>query len=275
MTDSEMESLVDSAVNPDSDNGIIADQQLEVPTMQENNTRSLDEEATQRFSSASWFKKIQDFDITLAGLGGIGSWTALLLARLRPYCISIYDGDNVESVNLAGQFYGTDSEGMNKATAMAKFINSNSHYYVHSYNENFTEGSHVSPIMICGFDSMRARKVFFNEWLSFVHLYSDEVKSGCLFIDGRLSADELQIFCITGNDKTAIKLYQTKYLFDDSEAAPTICSFKQTAFMANMIAGLIVNCLVNFANNLVDEIEKTVPFRVEYNSDLMLLDVRM
>ena len=42
------------------------------------------DEATSRFSGAIWYSAIQSKIITLAGVGGIGSYVGFLLARLKP-----------------------------------------------------------------------------------------------------------------------------------------------------------------------------------------------
>ena len=72
------------------------------PTIPESAITRLLDESTSRFSSAEWFEKVKTKDITLAGLGGIGSWTALLFGRLKPNSITIYDFDTVDTINVAG-----------------------------------------------------------------------------------------------------------------------------------------------------------------------------
>lgn len=60
------------------------------------------------------------------------------------------------------------------------------------------------------------------------------------------------------------------YLFSDFEADPTVCSYKQTTFMANMIGSVIVNLFVNFiANKCNPLIDRDLPFYTEYNAETM------
>ena len=47
------------------------------------------DEATSRFSGAIWYSAIQSKTITLAGVGGIGSYVGFLLARLNIYMTQI------------------------------------------------------------------------------------------------------------------------------------------------------------------------------------------
>lgn len=93
-----------------------------------------------------------------------------------------------------------------------------------------------------------------------------------------MAAEEFQILSIQGDDERAIKEYQEKWLFSDDEAEATICSYKQTTFMANMIASMMVNVFVNFAANLSDPapiIPRDIPFFISYSADTMFTKIEM
>lgn len=226
---------------------------------------------TARFSSAEWFNMAKSFNITLAGIGGIGSWVALLLARLKPSYLRLFDPDRVELVNLAGQLYGIDDIGKTKVDAVCGYLINNANYYSYAeYTSAYGRGYSGTPVMICGFDSMRARKEFFSSWKSVTHNNGEGYK---LFIDGRLSATEFQVFCMTGEDRGLMQRYEQEFLFDDSEASQEICSFKQTAYLANMIAGVMVNLYINFCANLCGSpFKKALPFITKYNTDMMMFN---
>ena len=231
---------------------------------------------TSRFSSAIWYNKVQEKVITIAGLGGIGSYVYYLLTRMQPSFITIYDPDVVEAVNMSGQLYSKEDLGKSKTQAMLDMAHKYSSYYrTGAFKEPFTSMSSATSIMICGFDNMEARKVFFNSWKNYVELKPDSEQKHCLFIDGRLAAEEFQVFCIRGDDKYNINRYANEFLFSDSEADETICSYKQTSFMANMIGSIIINLFVNFcANDLKDEekplLERDLPFLTTYDASSMM-----
>ena len=231
---------------------------------------------TSRFSSAIWYNKVQEKVITIAGLGGIGSYVYYLLTRMQPSFITIYDPDVVEAVNMSGQLYSKEDLGKSKTQAMLDMAHKYSSYYrTGAFKEPFTSKSSATSIMICGFDNMEARKVFFNSWKKYVELRPDSEQKHCLFIDGRLAAEEFQVFCIRGDDKYNINRYANEFLFSDSEADETICSYKQTSFMANMIGSIIINLFVNFcANDLKDEekplLERDLPFLTTYDASSMM-----
>lgn len=248
----------------------VEDAHQEIPT---NSATLLVDEATSRFSSAIWYENIQTKTIILAGVGGIGSYVGFLLARMKPASMFIYDNDIVETVNMSGQLYGQSDLGRSKVSALAEMIRNYAGYSsVFAINERFTDESEASDIMICGFDNMEARKLFFNKWLSHVQSKPEEERKNCLFIDGRLAAEEFQILCIKGDDEYNINRYNNEFLFSDAEADETICSYKQTTFCANMIASYMVNLFVNFcANQCGPLIDRDLPFLTTYNAETMYL----
>lgn len=248
----------------------VEDAHQEIPA---NSATLLVDEATSRFSSAIWYENIQKKTVILAGVGGIGSYVGFLLARMKPASMFIYDDDIVEAVNMSGQLYGQSDLGRPKVSALAEMIRNYAGYSsVFAVSERFTDESEASDIMICGFDNMAARKLFFNKWVSHVQSKPEEERKNCLFIDGRLAAEEFQVLCIKGDDEYNINRYNNEFLFSDAEAEETVCSYKQTTFCANMIASCMVNLFVNFcANQCEPLIDRDLPFLTTYNAETIYL----
>lgn len=248
----------------------VEDAHQEIPT---NSATLLVDEATSRFSSAIWYENIQKKTIILAGVGGIGSYVGFLLARMKPASMFIYDDDIVEAVNMSGQLYGQSDLGKPKVSALTEMIRNYAGYSsVFAISERFTTESEASDIMICGFDNMAARRLFFNKWVNHVQSKPEKERKNCLFIDGRLAAEEFQVLCIKGDDEYNINRYNNEFLFSDTEADATVCSYKQTTFCANMIASYMVNLFVNFcANQCEPLIDRDLPFLTTYNAETMYL----
>lgn len=240
----------------------------EIPT---NSGSLLVDESTSRFSSAIWYEAIQRKVVILAGVGGIGSYVGFLLARMKPTALFIYDPDIVETVNMSGQLYSREDVGNPKVSALSGMISKYCDYNsVFAVPERFDESNDASDIMICGFDNMAARKTFFNKWLDYVRGKSEAERANCLYIDGRLAAEEFQVLCIKGDDEFNINRYEKEFLFSDIEADETVCSYKQTTFMANMIASVMVNLFVNFvANQCEPLIDRDLPFYTTYSAETM------
>lgn len=230
-------------------------------------------DATSRFSGTDWYNEIQHKRIILAGCGGIGSWTILQLARMNPTALFMYDDDIVEVANMSGQLYSQDDVGKAKVDAMADMIcKYTTMRGIYAIKDKFTQNSEAGDVMICGFDNMEARRTFFDAWHDHIlHYSTTQERSNCIFIDGRLSIDTLQVFCITGDNDWAMDEYHNKYLFSDSEADATQCSLKQTSYLACMIGSVIVNLFTNWvANTLGPVIPYDTPFFTEYDAQNMI-----
>lgn len=253
----------------------LVEEHHEIP---ENSATITIDETTSRFSGAIWYEQIKKQTITLAGVGGIGSYVGFLLGRLKPERLIIYDPDKVETVNMSGQLYSIRDLGEYKSVALASMIKDYAdNYNIITYPKRFGIESGATDIMICGFDNMEARRIFYDKWKLHVNTYVDEEsRKKCLFIDGRLAAEEFQVLSIQGDDIRAMKEYEDKWLFTDAEAEETICSYKQTTFMANMIASVMVNVFVNFiANQCGPIIDRDVPFFISYDASTMFTKVVM
>ena len=238
----------------------------------ENSPTLLIDDSTARFSGAEWYEEIQRKSIIFGGVGGIGSNAIFQLARMHPASIFMYDDDNVETVNMAGQLFSRDDVGLTKVNAIAYMIQKYTNMQnIYALNERFTFSTEAGDIMMCGFDNMEARKTFFFKWQAHVGSLPESERKRCLFIDGRLSLTVLQVFCITGDDTYSIERYSNSYLFDDSEAEHTVCSMKQTTYLACMIGSIMVNLFTNWvADSLDPVIPYDLPFFTEYDAQNMI-----
>lgn len=229
---------------------------------------------TLRFSGAPWYKEIQNCRCIIGGCGGIGSHLAFQLARMQPKYMYIYDPDKIEAVNMAGQLFRINNIGELKVNAIWNFCNKYANYrsldvYARKINNETFFPSYTNDISVfyfsC-FDNMKARKIMYNLWKKH---YDDGEQ--VILIDGRLSFDTLQVFYVDGHNH---EKYQQEYLFSDEEADATVCSMKQTTFMASMIASFMVNIVVTYLTNKTiedEELKINIPLLTEYDSSLMYL----
>lgn len=213
----------------------------------------------QRFSDAPWFEKLKGTYILLLGAGGIGSWIGFALSRIG--CnFTVFDMDTVESHNLGGQLFNTTHINKAKTAALQEVC------YAFSGNENtirtagmYTEESYTNPIVIAAFDNMKARKIAFNKWKEYVLSCTEEEAKECLFIDGRLLAEDYQVYSVT---KDRIEDYE-KTLFDDTEVEEVLCTLKATTHCSMGIASEMISCLTNFIANLSYGFDaREIPFRI-------------
>lgn len=238
-------------------------------------------QASLRFSGAEWFNATQN-NVLLIGAGGLGSNIATSLCRLLgDKTLYIYDSDKVEQKNLAGQNFGTSDIGEYKVTVVAnQCINFNPVLTVmnNQFNfENFQFFNNLPVATITGLDNMASRINIYYKWKEKVDSMPKDVKP-LILIDARLSAETWQIFCVTSDNKKAQDEYENKWLFPDSEADEGVCSYKQTAFAAQMCASYVSNLYVNFCTNRNKEADdltrRFLPFMTEYEAPQMIMRVQ-
>lgn len=226
-----------------------------------------------RFKDAPWFPK-EETNVIVGGAGGIGSWLTLMLSRAGFFPI-VYDFDILEEHNLAGQLYTkSDAEAMvPKVDALKGLCKQFADTDITVMNERYTKDSMSHHYVFSAFDNMQARKDMFAAWKEYVKEWEDfkDIADAAhipnislsepIFIDGRLTAEQMQIFCVTP-DK--IEEYE-KHLFDDTEVQDAPCTMKQTSHSAAMIASHMVGFFTNhMTNNAVKDKDRTVPFFWEY-----------
>ena len=234
------------------------------------NDLSNDTILTSRFSGLNWAQAADMYPVTLIGLGGIGSYVHFFLSRIKPLYMYLYDNDVYELGNISGQLVPSGLIGETKVKASSILGHIFSNYTKYTLNKSlFREGNLLTPITITGLDNMTGRKAVFNTWEK---NFKDHPEA--LYIDGRLSAENFQIFAIKGQDYEHMKDYRENHLFGEGEAMAPICSMKQTSHIAGMIASMMVNIYTNFINNINNGFPFYVPYYVEYNANMFDFEVK-
>jgi hypothetical protein len=174
--------------------------------------------------------------ITLIGCGGIGSVTALCLAKIGCENITTYDDDTVETHNLPSQLFTPEQVGQLKVEALHKTV-----YAITDtattripYQFGESEGQEVSftPIMISAVDSMDVRQSIYNILKTRFDIN--------LYIEARMSAESMRIYAIQPTNPDHQKFYEAN-LYSDSEASPETCTAKAIAYNTFIIGGLIAS----------------------------------
>ena len=218
-----------------------------------------------RFKDAPWFPQKEE-PVMVGGAGGIGSWLCFFLAKggFKPM---VYDFDTIEEHNLGGQLFRQSDVGKFKVLALYEIVEMFTGHQINVSTNMINEDSPTHYFMFSAFDNMKARKDLFNVW--------KKSWEGCpvtpIFIDGRLTMEQLQIFCVT--PETA-DLYEREHLFDDSEVEDAPCTLKQTSHSAAMIATKMMGFFTNHMSNIyLRENIRDVPFFYEFFIPATLTDV--
>ena len=215
-----------------------------------------------RFQGLDWYSQDNAPVVVVGGAGGIGSWLSFFLARAN-FNVILSDFDTVEEHNIGGQLFKRNQIGRYKAEAVGRNVSEFSTNTINAQIVKITEETATHEFMFSAFDNMDARRAMFKVWKR-----SWNAMNRPIFIDGRLNAEQFQIFCVTPENADE---YEKVHLFNDSEVEDAPCSAQQTTHTAAMIAGHMVGFFTNHITNinLRDEVRE-IPFMYEYFTPMNL-----
>jgi molybdopterin/thiamine biosynthesis adenylyltransferase len=224
----------------------------------------------ERFSELDWAQIIQTKSATIVGVGGIGSWLSLLVARAEPKMLVMFDDDAVVGANLAGQMFSERQAELliKKAAAAAENITMFSGWKKAAYymTERITPESNPfgTSVVFAGVDSMTARHHIFNLWLK-----SD---SSDILIDGRMGPEFFTVYTVLKNE-ASIAAYKSE-LFSEEEVPDLGCTMKATSHCGAMLAGYMFSMWTNHLTNLHwGKRIRALPWKIEINLPLMMQDL--
>lgn len=220
-----------------------------------------------RFKDAPWYKPQ---DISILGVGGIGSWTALLLSRMG-HNIFIYDDDRIEASNLGGQLYKIQDVGRAKTESIAQTVTEYSGDVTIIDMGRYEKGSGLSNITILAFDNMKYRKEAAEEWFE---NQIDKKRNNTsvegevnILIDGRMEAETAIIYAV---DRPSRYNKWMEEWFPDERVPDAPCSFRATSHNGAMIASMITSILNNkIANVTAKNNHRDVPYKLDYGLHLL------
>lgn len=208
-----------------------------------------------RFKTLPWFDQISQSRAMVLGQGGIGSHLTFFLARTGMDIITV-DDDTVEEHNLGGQLYSNESVGLDKVEAMSKIITQlcgeNNITPIKERCLEESEGQQwriflpLCDVVCVSFDSIAARRIVFDIW-------KKEGKKDSLFVDGRMSAEQGQVFTLSREASPEKYLAYENTFFSDSELPEAPCTAKATSHCGSLIASLMTAQITNWFSNKVKE----------------------
>ena len=215
-----------------------------------------------RFQGLDWYSQDNAPVVVVGGAGGIGSWLSFFLARAN-FNVTLTDFDTVEEHNIGGQLFKLNQIGKYKAEAVGRNVSEFSTNTINAQTVKITEETATHEFMFSAFDNMDARRAMFKVWKR-----SWNSMNRPIFIDGRLNAEQFQIFCVTPENADE---YERIHLFNDSEVEDAPCSAQQTTHTAAMIAGHMVGFFTNHITNInLREEVREIPFMYEYFTPMNL-----
>jgi molybdopterin/thiamine biosynthesis adenylyltransferase len=133
-------------------------------------------------------EQFKDIKIGVVGVGSVGSFVVLTLAKMGFKNITVWDDDTVEEHNLPNQFYPLITIGKPKVFALAAIIDSMTGAIIIPNNCKFTTETYQQvDILISAVDSIEARRAIWKCG-----------KEHQLYIDSRMGGEYIRIFTIRG-----------------------------------------------------------------------------
>ena len=167
--------------------------------------------------------------VTLIGSGGIGAFSALVLAKMGIGALTVYDDDVVSPENLATQLHALSDVGNLKVAALGATLSRFSDdTQLALVAERVTPATLLADeFVISAVDSIQARK---DIWQA--------VRAGRVryYLDARMAAEEFQLYFVDLEKDTAF--YERMLSGEDDASVPELpCTAKATIYCAAISAG--------------------------------------
>ena len=173
-------------------------------------------------------------NVSIIGLGNIGSQTALALARLGVNHFDLFDHDKVEEHNLSSQSFVIEDIGKLKVSASGeqiKAINPQASFIC--FPKKFSGKESLSnDILIIAVDSMKERKAIYQTMIK------NKVPFPNLIIDGRMGGPQLEIYCVNSYK-------EWKKTFCDNPSTDP-CGARYICYTSMIIGAMIANQVKRF-----------------------------
>ncbi len=197
--------------------------------------------------------------VAILGVGGIGSWTAMALAKLGIRNFDLWDLDKVGEENIASQVYDYRHVDMPKVRALVNVLEKQGEDWddlsIITHEQDILEADSLNDpdIIILAVDSLEARKAIWKKHI--VYTPAD------LFIDGRMGGEYMRIFAVDLTNAELMDRYENSLLNAESKPADIPCSERAIVYNTQMIGGFIASLVKkhlvgqSYPNQLIFDLE--------------------
>lgn len=145
---------------------------------------------------------LSNVHVELYGIGSIGSWLALFLAKIGVKSITVWDYDKVEEDNVSAQAYGENQIGMMKTEALYNLIKNQTDVKIGINSTKIIKSTELDPrldsFQYCGVDSLETRKLIFDKL----------VGTPAYWIDTRIGGFEQMYYFFRLDNDSRVKRYK-------------------------------------------------------------------
>lgn len=185
--------------------------------------------------------RLADLKVAIVGAGAVGSFTALLLAKMGVGSIKVWDGDTVELYNIPNQFHSEKSIGKNKTESLKELLIDMAGVEIESEPYVIIKESPISfdaDIVILAVDSIEARKMI---WEQFI-----KNKFGIkLLLDPRMGGESYRAYALRPTDTLAQSKYEAT-LYEKEDETP--CSERSIIYNVAILSGMLARLVKGFVS---------------------------
>jgi hypothetical protein len=182
-----------------------------------------------------WFDPSKvNASVTIVGCGGIGSFTALALAKLGVRAVKLVDFDTVDEHNVPNQLYTVDQIGAHKVNALRDTIYEHTGISAKDVPYSLDVGVPLSDVVVSALDSMETRADLWKQ-----------VKNNLgvkLFLDARLGGEHIVLYSVNPSRPTDIEGYEAT-LHSDDEGIDLPCTGRSIIDVGFAVGSLITRAV--------------------------------
>ncbi len=191
-------------------------------------------------------EKLANLQVTLIGLGSIGSVTGLYLAKMGVCKLTCFDADIVDTHNVSNQAYGTSDVGLLKADAFSILVENQTGVLPNTIGMQY-DGRQQSGVVISAVDSMKSRETI---WKSI-----REQQNVQLYVDARMGLETLIVSAVRPHIK-AERVEYTRTIVPDDQSLQEPCTARTICYTPLMAASVVCSLVKRFV------CEEQLPHRV-------------
>lgn len=184
------------------------------------------------------YEKVSHLSITVIGVGAIGSFTTLSLAKMGLENIDVIDHDVVSDENMNVQFYPLHTIGQPKVDALEELVKSFTGACITDYQKRWDSDDTLGEVVITSLDNMATRKEVFEK--------AREEGVRCL-IDPRMAIESLMVLSTNPSDPEQAEWYE-KFLYSDEEAIQERCTNKAVMYTVLSAAGIVCQMVKDYVS---------------------------
>ena len=173
--------------------------------------------------------------MTIIGAGGIGSFTALTLAKMGFEDITVMDNDTVEEHNIPNQFYRYRDLGEPKVEALENILEEFTNTTIDYEPIRFEKDTLIESqgLWIMAVDNMSTRQNIYD--LAYKH---HNLIAG--IIDGRMGGQQAEVYTVNIQNRMERAAYKNT-LWEEAETAQVPCTERAVIYNVLWIASTIAN----------------------------------